>query len=299
MTCLCILDYNIVHQFHVGGIVSVLLMCLWVGCLILTLHNERSWAVNEIAEIQNANLYYFTWATTLNTGMLSSSYIRAFMKERLHMKRKGLMVSLFFLFYSISIINVSLIAQLALFILRSDQVVLWLAVVKICFVMFGSCVDILLSIRDRCASAEHGDETDIFCKRTEAGAIFGFLGMVIGCLAALYRFFVPSPPIKGLIGESIISTILAVIFALSLAMVTGIGGPGQEVGDLYYGSWLAFFAALGVAVSLYTEVLKKQSKDTVLVSSELSVNLWPNLSTPYSIWAIEEDQELRETATIT
>ncbi len=67
-------------------------MVLWIICLILTLHNESSWAVNKIAEIENANLYYFTWATVLNTGMLSSSYIKPFMKQHLHLKPKGLMV---------------------------------------------------------------------------------------------------------------------------------------------------------------------------------------------------------------
>ncbi len=145
--------------------------------------------------------------------------------------------------------------------------------------MFGSCIGILLSIRSFCQAAEEGDSTDIFCKRTSAGAIFGFLGMASGFLAALYRFFIPNPPINGLIGESIMSTILAIIFAFNLGMVTGIGGPGQAVGDLYYGSWLAFFAALGVATSLYAEVLKQRKKENeLLVSSDSSS------TAPYEFW---------------
>jgi len=65
------------------------LMSIWVGNLIFTLHTASSWAVNEIGEIENANLYYFTWATTLNTGFLSSSYL----KQAFDKKPKGLMVS--------------------------------------------------------------------------------------------------------------------------------------------------------------------------------------------------------------
>ena len=154
---------------------------------------------------------------------------------------------------------------------------------------FGSCIDIILSIGDKCKAAEKGDDTDVFCKRTEAGAIFGFIGMVTGFLAAVYRFYVPNPSINGVIGESIMSTILAIIFAFSLAMVTGIGGPGQAVGDLYYGSWLAFLAALGVAGGLYSEVLKKKKTESMLVSSDSSVGYigdgFHNSSTPYSIFA--------------
>ena len=140
-----------------------------------------------------------------------------------------------------------------------------------------------------CKAAEDGDNTDIFCKRTEAGAVFGFIGMAAGFLAAVYRFFYPNPSINGLIGETILSTVLAVIFAFSLGMVTGIGGPGQAVGDLYYGSWLAFFAALGVAGSLYAEVLKQKRKETQYESSDSSTvsscdNSMVNCSTPYSFW---------------
>jgi len=152
--------------------------------------------------------------------------------------------------------------------------------------MFGSCIDILLSIKDQCQSANQGDDTDVFCKRTEAGAVFGFIGMATGVFAALYRFYMPFPSIKGLMGESIMSTILAIIFALSLAMVTGIGGPGQAVGDLYYGSWLAFLAALGVACGLYTEVSKK-TKESIMDSSDIGINGGDknfNSITPYSMW---------------
>lgn len=164
---------------------------------------------------------------------------------------------------------------------------MWLAVVKICFIMFASCIDILLTVATECQKAELGDETDVFCKRTEVGAVLGFLGMAAGFLAALYRFFVPFPSIDGLMGESIMSSILAILFAFSLAVVTGIGGPGQAVGDLYYGSWLAFFAALGVAGGLYAEICKKRRKELRFLSSDTStmngVEFF-NPSTPYSYW---------------
>ena len=166
---------------------------------------------------------------------------------------------------------------------------MWLVVVKICFVMFGSCIDILLTIRDQCQAAEKGDDIDVFCKRTEAGAVFGFIGMAAGFLAGVYRFFFPSPPVKALVKETIMSAMLAIMFAFSLAMVTGIGGPGQAVGDLYYGSWLAFFAAVGVAGSLYAEVEKEKSKESLFVSSDSSATTgndsnFIDAGTPYSFW---------------
>ena len=59
-----------------------------MGNLILTLHHESSWAVNEIGDVQMANLYYFTWGTALNAGLLMSSYV----KKVFPSKSKHLMV---------------------------------------------------------------------------------------------------------------------------------------------------------------------------------------------------------------
>jgi hypothetical protein len=44
------------------------------------------------------------------------------------------------------------------------------------------------------------------------------------------------------------------VFAVALAVITGIGGPGQSVGDLFYATWLAFLVSLGIAVSCYREL---------------------------------------------
>ncbi len=87
--CLQASTYHIVDQIKVGGVISVLLLGMWVGNVILTLHHNSSWAVNEIGEVQMANIYYFTWATVLNAGLLMSSYV----KKLFNSKPKALMVS--------------------------------------------------------------------------------------------------------------------------------------------------------------------------------------------------------------
>ena len=100
--------------------------------------------------------------------------------------------------------------------------VLWLAVVKICFVMFGSCGDILLTIRDDCEAAADGDTVSIFCQRTQIGAVIGFLGMACGFLAAVGRYITHSPSKDALYSELLLSIFLTVMFAISLALITGI-----------------------------------------------------------------------------
>jgi len=249
--CLKKNTYHIVDNFKVGGVISMFLLLIWVGNLVLTLHHESSWAVNEIGEVKMANLYYSTWVLALNSGLLMSSYV----KKLLNSKSKPIMI------------------------------VLWLAVVKICFVMFGCCCDILLTVQDQCRAATHGDEIAIFCERTVAGAILGFVGMAAGFFAAIFRYFFPNPRGKKQLFEAVMAATLTVLFAISLALITGIGGPGQSVGDLYYGSWLAFLTSLGVTTSLYTELQKKNGEGSVLVcsaSSDDNESFLGDSMTPYS-----------------
>ena len=91
MFCLC-LGFNSYEAFvggTIGGIPSLLVFSLWVCNLILTLHSPSSWAVNEIGEIQLANLYYFTWLCIFNAGLLSSSYVKSYMKKKFNLSIKS------------------------------------------------------------------------------------------------------------------------------------------------------------------------------------------------------------------
>jgi len=150
--------------------------------------------------------------------------------------------------------------------------------------MFGSCCDILLSVQDQCRAAEHGDATATFCERTVAGAILGFIGMAAGFFAALFRYFNPTPSGRKQKTEAIMAAVLTALFAISLGLITGIGGPGQSVGDLYYGSWLAFLASLGVTSSLYSEIKNRDDGggDMVCSGSSDEDSTMGEVATPYS-----------------
>ena len=144
--------------------------------------------------------------------------------------------------------------------------------------------DILLTVKDSCQAAEHGDDTATFCERTIAGTIISSIGMALGSLAALVRFFNPNP--RGTLqkAEAVMATFMAVLFAFSLALITGIGGPGKSVGDLYYGSWLAFLATLVVAMNLINEVRNSDERELdILGSVGTFMDDSKTMATPYSV----------------
>lgn len=86
--CLRSRTYELVDNFYFGGLICMFTVVIWVCNLVITLHSESSWAVNDIGEVKIANLYYFTWATAVNGGILFSSYV----KKKLNVKSKEIMV---------------------------------------------------------------------------------------------------------------------------------------------------------------------------------------------------------------
>ena len=79
-------------------------------------------------------------------------------------------------------------------------------------------------------------------------------------LSRVISFFVPKPSIHGQTTEAAMSFILTGVFSVSLFLITGIGGPGQSVGDLYYGSWMAFLASLVASSSIYSDIKSNTSR---------------------------------------
>jgi len=56
----------------------------------------------------------------------------------------------------------------------------------------------------------------------------------------------------------VVSFFLMLLFGVAVATITGIGGPGQSVGDMFYATWLTFLVTIGVVIVCYTEISKEE-----------------------------------------
>ena len=54
--------------------------------------------------------------------------------------------------------------------------------------------------------------------------------------------------------ELVVSLFFVFLFSAAVALITGIGGPGQSVGDMFYSTWLAFWVSLGISIQSYKEL---------------------------------------------
>ena len=222
LMCLRPFSYSFAARVSCGGVATVVMFLIWLTNLLVTMHSEDSWAVNSIGEIRNANLYYFSWASIIVAGLQIVSYSEPFV--RLHDSKDAMFA-------------------------------VWATNVKVCMVILGAALHVWHSISDTCGENDYaktdgnmdaGMEEDemqaaevagneAFCSRTKlalgvavTGILSGWLAMgsrILGCpITKRYRTYV----------EAFISIILVIVFGAGVAFVTGIGGPGQSVGDLYY-----------------------------------------------------------------
>jgi hypothetical protein len=222
--------YMVASHFCFGGLLSIFSFGLWVSDLVLTMHSEDSWAVNGIGEIKMANLYYFSWAAILTAGLQMMSYVKSFLRIK-----------------------------------KTDYMsVVWIAICKVCFVILGASLHIWHTIADNCDFDELTSGAVTFCSRTVMAMTVALTGMLVGGLVVLGRLLVLLCPtcqcrrIQAHV-EMLISMFLVLLFGATVALITGIGGPGQSVGDLYYSTWLAFFVSIGIFVSCYDQIKREDS----------------------------------------
>jgi len=246
--CLSKQCYAFVSRFVVGGILAVLCFGLWLTELVLTMHSDESWAVNGVGEIEVANLYFYSWAGILSAGFVMMSYVKALFQVE-----------------------------------HTDYMsMVWIAVCKVCFVILGAALHIWHTIADNCEFDEITSGAVTFCSRTVLAIVVSLAGMLVGGLVVLGRLLVAvgwcscvGPRTQAHV-EMVVAIFLVLLFSATVALITGIGGPGQSVGDLYFSTWLSFAVAVGIFVHCEAQVRNDKSFPTAPAVATSPVSAAPS-----------------------
>lgn len=221
--CLNDITYILVDDFKIGGFASIITFLSWLSNIVVTMHSKTSFAVNSIGEIKFANLYFFSWFSMIIAGLQMKTYTT----KRLGMKPKNLVL------------------------------IMWFAIVKVTFVMFGAGLHIWLNIADTCKISNGAWQKQplSFCNRTAFAVAVGITGTVIAFVIMIFRALRKSSRAQVYV-EMFLSGLFVIIFGVAAFIITSIGGPGQSVGDLYIATWLSFLVSIGVCISCYDELLR-------------------------------------------
>jgi len=199
--------FAVKHKITLLG--SLINFSFWCSNLFITMHAKSSFAVNGRGEIITANQYYFSWASCSTSFLNFLSYLNRGKPE-------------------------SLLA------------VLWSAILKISLVMISAIHHVWGNIRDNCRDESIYEDGyhHLFCRRTEFAFYAGYTGFVLSVLLLVLRV---CPINHFAVIEVIASFIMMGLFTFGTYLITGIDGPGQVVGDLYYATWgvLVFSLVIG------------------------------------------------------
>lgn len=251
LLCLRARSYIVLSQLWLGGVLSIVTFCLCMASLVLTMHSESSWAVNKIGDIEIANLYYFTWASIIIAALQMASYSNTYFGKK-----------------------------------QKDYVtVVWVAICKVCFVLLGSGYHVWHTISETCTVDDVRLHTVTFCSKTIFAIAVAVISMCIAGLVALTRILITmfwptfSINVRAHV-EMLVSFLLVLLFGMAVVLITGIGGPGQSVGDMYYSTWLCFFVTIGLAVACLDQIRHVRDNDAVEPSKQVEVTEMKSMYTP-------------------
>lgn len=187
----------------VEGIVCILLLAFWAATVAVVSDAANGLAVNLDGSVKNGNLYYFSWAGMVTAIMLSISYLRG-------------------------VFGVDVAGGMRN---RSARLTTWSALLASSIIVMGACCNIL----DQ--DCKQGTEDETFCRRTRYGIALGATATAFSLGIVALKIATTAAPF---VVEGFLALILSAMYTAGVAVLTSAKGPGSEIGNLYYFSWIGF-----------------------------------------------------------
>jgi len=196
----------------IEGILCIFLFALWVSIVSIASDSRNGLAVDEEGTVQNANLYYFSWAGFVCSVTLSVSYLKA-------------------------VLDVDIPGEIRT---RSARLNLWSSLLATSIVVSGSSGTILS------ADCRSEDSDKSFCSRTIFGIVLGVVTALMSFYVVGLKIATSKAPFMV---EVLFSNASFLMYIFGVGFLTSSYGPGSPLGNLYYFTWLSFFVSFMLCAS--------------------------------------------------
>lgn len=176
------------------------------------------------AAVQDANLYYFSWAGFVTSVVLLVSFLRdAFGVDVVGAVRGG-----------------------------AARVQWWAALLASSIVVLGSAAEVL---KGDCHGDSQGNFDDKYCRRTKWAISAATICMLLCAFVICTKVFkyTSSEASTSFMVELGSSFLLSIMNVFVVYFTTSAGGPGRQIGNLYYFSWAMSLISVFLASQCYTE----------------------------------------------
>ena len=210
----------------VEGTIVIVSVVLWSA--IVAVNTDAGLALGPgedgSATVQDANLYYFSWAGFVTSVVLLVSFLRdAFGVDVVGTVRGG-----------------------------AARIQWWAALLACSVVVLGSAAEVL---KGDCNGDSQSGFDGAYCRRTKWAISASTICMLLCVLVILTKVFkyTASESSTSFMVELASSFLLAITNILVVFFTTSADGPGRQVGNLYYFSWAMALISVFLASQCYSE----------------------------------------------
>jgi hypothetical protein len=197
----------------IEGIIIFILIAMWSGLVAIVSDTRHGLATDSSGSISNGNLYYFSWAGLVTGVALMTSFVR-------------------------SVYGIDFAGELKNRALRLQSWV-WLGMFGL--IQMGSSARLFDNhcgvSSDGLGEAELGSVS--FCRRCQLGIALGILTTITALVVVVLKIGITSSnKLSSLFtAEMVLSGMMMGSEAVGVAFLTGQGGPGAPLNNLYYSTW--------------------------------------------------------------
>lgn len=209
----------------IEGIIIFTLITLWTALVAIVSDTRHGLATDSSGSISNGNLYYFSWAGLVTGVALMTNFVR-------------------------STHGIDVVGELRNKALRLQQWV-WLGMFGL--IQMGSSARLF---DNHCGNGSTAlGETEIgtvsFCRKCQLGVALGITTTLASLVVVAFKICMTSTnKLASLFtAEMVMSGMMIGSEAVGVAFLTGQGGPGAPLNNLYYSTWGCLVTSLVLVAS--------------------------------------------------
>ena len=210
----------------VEGTIVIVSVVLWSA--IVAVNTDAGLALGPgedgTGTVQDANLYFFSWAGFVTSVVLLVSFLRdAFGVDVVGTVRGG-----------------------------AARLQWWAALLASSIVVLGSAAQVL---KGDCGDDSQGGFDDKYCRRTKWAISASTICMILCLFVIVTKVFkyTTSEASTSFMVELGSSFLLSIMNIFVVFFTTSAGGPGRQIGNLYYFSWAMSLISVFLASQCYSE----------------------------------------------
>lgn len=216
----------------IEGAVCITLVALWtvIVSVVTDASNGLFTMLDPTGGVQNANLYYFSWAGFVSIVLITIEYGKA----------------------TFGVDATGTIRNSA------PRLLLWGGLLCTALIVMGSSSRI---VRKECNNPYVHNESIAYCKRSRFGVAYGTLSVLVAiAVVASKVLFVGLVELSMELGAGVFVMILN---TFGVGYLTSPVGPGSVVGNLYYFSWGSFLLSTMIAANCFSEYAGLSADPTI------------------------------------